>query len=141
MSRVKGARKVKRLLAGIEPAMREEILGVMEAGGRELLTAMISQAPSSRVRAALSLKVLPKSLRVRVGLIGKATNQRLFFARILEFGRGLKNKTDRIGRRIGVINPAHYVYGPRTDIRRAINSRVRGSFDKALIRAAVVAGR
>ena len=140
MSRVQGARKVKRLLKAIEQAMRLEVMGAMEAGGRELLAKMKAEAPSSRVKAALTIKVLPKTLRVRVGLIGKATNRRLFFARILEFGRGIKKTTDRIGRRIGAINAAHYVYGPRTDVRKAMRARVRDTYSRALARASQGAG-
>ena len=135
MSRVKGVRKVKRLLKAIEPAMRIEIMDAMQEGGRELLAKMRAESPSTRVTAALAVKAYPKTLRVRVGLIGKALNRRLFFARILEFGRGQKRRIDKIGRKIGVIKPAEFVYGSRTDIRKAMRSKVRGIYGRALARA------
>lgn len=137
---MRGAAALRRKLKNLDPAVRTELLAAMEQGARQLLPIMRSQAPSSRVKAALSVKVYPKSLRVRVGLIGKAVNRRLFFAGILEFGRGIKRTRDRIGRKIGIIRAARYIYGPRTDIRRAVGGRVRDVFARALARAGAGGG-
>lgn len=130
--------------------MRDEMVSVLTAAGRDLSASMAAAAPALQVphrgraagalRAAFGFKVYPKFLKLRVGLLGKRLNQDFFYARIIEFGRGLKKTLDTRGRRIGVIQPMHIVFGPRTDLRRAVGARLRGIWGRALDKAASGAG-
>jgi len=89
-SRVRGAKTFRRILRGMPDAMRNELAGEMQQGGAELLAAMRSRAPrgaTGKLASGLTAKVYPRYLRLRVGYIGKRVNSRLFYARILEFGR------------------------------------------------------
>jgi hypothetical protein len=150
VSRLKGARRVKSLLQRIEPAMREEIGVAMKSAGAQILADMKAQAPvlsvpsrnrvAGTLRDALSLKFYPNTLRLRVGLVGKPANRLAFYARFLEFGRGIKNTVDRKGRKIGVILPQLFVYGRRTLLRDKLEADVKGIWKRALNKAAAGAG-
>jgi hypothetical protein len=148
--RIKGAARVRSLLKRIEPAMRDEMIAVLTDGGREMAAAMRADAPvlkaphkgrtAGALVAGFTFKVYPKTLKLRVGLVGKSINKALFYARILEFGRGIKRQFDTLGRRIGVIQPLRYVYGRRPDLRRAVDGRLRGIWKRALQKASAGAG-
>ena len=86
---VQGARRFKKFLRALTPAIRDEVRGEMQSAGAAILAFSRSQTPvkTGALRAALSYKVAPKTLNLRVGLIGKPTNRRIFYAQILEFGR------------------------------------------------------
>lgn len=146
MRRLKGAARVKSLLNRIEPAIREEIGTAMKAAGGDILAEMKAQAPvlatpakgrvAGALRDALSLKFYPATLRLRVGIVGKPANRRTFYARFLEFGRGIKNSVDSKGRKIGVIQPQLFVFGRRTLLRDKLQADVRGIWKRALDKAA-----
>lgn len=138
---------------------------VLDPAGDELLSAMRADVPRRRGRlaAGLSKKLLRRSLKLRVGLIGKPINRRLFYGWIVELGRkaqtviaSRKGAHRAVGGRIagrrmralaagtsGVYRmrvramPArHFVYSRRTELRGSINKRLNAFWNKTLAKAA-----
>lgn len=107
-SGVKGAGRVRRMLRRLPDAIRTEIAKEMKAAGSTLLAAARRETPrrSGNLASLLSTKFYDKSLRLRVGLIGKAANRAGWYGRILEAGR--KPQTVRVTRRTsnGVVSYA-----------------------------------
>jgi hypothetical protein len=147
---LKGAGDVRRLLKNMPDAVKGEIVSLYQSAAPKALSIARAGAPvrTGALRSALSAKVFPKSIRLRVGLLGKAVNRRLFYGRILEVGR--KAQTVRARRRSGggtstyamrisPIPAARYdiVQGrARRSIRALITGPLRGIWEKALRRAA-----
>jgi hypothetical protein len=52
-------------------------------------------ARTGALRSGLSKKLLRGSMRLQVGIIGKPSNRRLFYGRIVEFGRKAQTVTVR----------------------------------------------
>jgi hypothetical protein len=88
---LKGARKVKRLLKRLPDDVNAEMAAVLRDHGPAITAyakaAVPNKKSTGKLAQAINWKVLPKSLSLRVGLLTKATSRRLFYARILEFGR------------------------------------------------------
>jgi len=143
--RVRGDRAFRRLIRKLPEAAREEIYQMFLRGGDRILAAQRAQSPSSRVRAALSRRVSKTSLRLRVGLIGRPINRRLYFARILEKGRRAQivNVTRRMkagGRpyqmRVRAMAARPYVYSAQTKaIRDSMGGELGTFWDRTLARA------
>lgn len=149
-TKFKGGRSARRLVRNIEPAMRAELVAALEEGGTELYRAIYARAPqkTGKLKAAIERKVYPKTLRLRVGFLGRGKGSRttVFYARILEFGRKAQTVPIKRGPRagatmnVGPIAPRKFVYGPLTDIRRVMGKRLRDVWTKVLKKAAVGAG-
>lgn len=147
----------------MEPQVREELADVLQEFGPPLQRAMIARAPrkTGRLQSEIKVSVARKSLRLRVGFLGRGVGSRTtrFYARILEFGR--KAQVVQVRRRkVGVnhglhrgrkiagdvaatysmrvrrIAPMRFVTGPMTDIRSRLLVRLRGVFDAALRKTA-----
>lgn len=96
MSRVKGIISTRRLLKRIPDAIRDELATTIRGAGPELQNAIVARAPrgaTGRLIAGISWKFYAATLRLSVGFVGKRTNQKLFYARILEFGRRAQTVT------------------------------------------------
>lgn len=93
-SRVKGAASLRRLLRNMPDALRDEMIEqILIPSGNELLRSMRAAAPvgaTGRLRQGLAMKVLRKSLKMRVGYLTKAMNRKLFYGWIIEWGRKAK---------------------------------------------------
>jgi hypothetical protein len=99
--RIRGDRAFKRLIKQLPDAARQEILGVMQSQGRAELSKEQSLvavrrlgnrsggelAPPGGLRSGLSMRVLPASLKLKVGILGKPLNRKLFYGWIVEKGR------------------------------------------------------
>jgi hypothetical protein len=111
---VQGDRAFRKLLARMPEAMRRSMVEMMDGIGSEMLAEMIAAAPSrtGALRAGLSKRVSPKTMRLRVGIIGRAVARRLFYGRIINFGR--KAQTVTVSRK-----GAHLAIGGRSIGRRA----------------------
>ena len=127
--------------------MKVEMGEQMELAGDALLNSMRADVPrkTGKLAAGLSKKVLKGSLNLKVGFIGKPINRRLFYGRIVEFGRKAQtvNVTRRIksgGRayqmRVRAMGARPFVYSKRTDLRRVMGELLRAYWDKVLARAA-----
>ena len=81
--------RVRRLLQGIGPEAEREILQAYQQRAPAILAYARSEVPSrsGRLRAALSFKIFPKTLRLRIGLLTKRIQSKFFYAHILEQGR------------------------------------------------------
>lgn len=87
--RVRG--NVRSLLKRLPDSVREEMHAQLEETGKLALARAQERVPvdTGALKRGLSMRVY-KSLRLRVGLIGKATNRKLYYGRIVEFGRKAK---------------------------------------------------
>lgn len=89
-SHMRGGKRFRRLLKGMPDAMRGQLVSVLNSGGRALASSMRAKAPkrTGAVAAGIQFRVLPKSLRLRVGLIGTPRGRaKLFYGRIQDLGR------------------------------------------------------
>ena len=142
--RVKGDRAFRKLLNRMPEAMRTEMLELLDGVGDELLGAMQADVPArtGSLRSALAKRLLRGSLRLRVGLVGRAVARRFFYGRIVELGR--KAQTVRVTRkggrpyamRVRGMAPRPFVQKRRGAMREAINRRINAFWDGALTKAA-----
>ena len=151
---LKGAGQVRRLLRQMPDAVQTEIVDLYRRTEAPALAIARGATPvrTGALRAALSAKVFPKSLRFRVGLIGKKANSRFFYGWILEQGRGAVTRQVRRRTSSGVSSYAlkvSLIPAARYDIVKGrAESQIKGLFtqslrtiwDKALRRAALGAG-
>lgn len=89
-SRLRGAKRFKRLMKGLPNSVESQLISVLSNGGRALQSSMRAKAPkrTGAVAAGITYKVLPKTLRLRVGLIGTPKGRaKLFYGRIQDLGR------------------------------------------------------
>lgn len=91
MARVRG--NFKQLLSRMPESVAAEFRKIHDQVGRFVLNRALSRVPrkTGALAAGLSYRVTPKTLKLRVGILGKRLNQKLFYGRIMEFGR--KGKT------------------------------------------------
>lgn len=87
--RVKGDRAFVNLIKAMPDAVRGEVVNLLRETGAQVLTEQRLRAKkrTGASSSALSMKVLPTSMRLQVGFIGKPTNRRFFYARIIQSGR------------------------------------------------------
>jgi hypothetical protein len=141
--RVKGAARIQTILRGLPDAYRKEMVSALEAGGEALAPEMKARAPrrTGATQAGISYKVTPRSLRLKVGLLGLRSGQGdLFYSRIQDLGR--KAKTVKVRRRgtrpymmrVRAMAGKRFVTGQFTDLRAVITAKVRGIFGRALNR-------
>jgi hypothetical protein len=83
-----GDRAFRRLLKNMDEGVRAEAAKRLQELGDRMLPVIRGLAPrrTGATREALSMRVYPRSLRLRVGLIGKPLNRRLFYAHIADHG-------------------------------------------------------
>lgn len=91
------------------------------------------------LQAGLSYSVTPKRLTLKVGLVGKAINRKLFYGWFVEGGRkgggrGVKRKSAKYAQGVGAMPPHHFVYV--AGLREQIYPPYRNIWGKALAKAA-----
>lgn len=106
--RYEGVRQVRRILRQLPPEATEHMASVMKRFGRKFLVAMHLYVPikTGALRRGLSVKFLRRTLRLRVGFVGKRINRRLYYGRIVQGGR--KAQTVIVKRRRGSKQPYSY---------------------------------
>ncbi len=94
--------RTRRLLNRLPDAVQREVVKTLEDAGPELLAKSRVATPvkTGRLRNALKYRVLPKSLRAQLGIIGKRLNRDLFYGWILEVGRKAGPSKHRAQRRL-----------------------------------------
>ncbi len=153
-SGVKGAGRVRRLLKRLPIDLRNELARDMKGAAPAILGAARRETPrrSGRLASLLSTKFYDKTLRLRVGLIGKAANRAGWYGRILEAGR--KPQRVNVKRRTsnGVISYAMNVKAmpasrfdivrgrTRTLALRLLRPLLSRAYDRALRKAASGSG-
>lgn len=152
MSRVRGARNISNLLKKLPQAVSDEMVVEMNVTGREIASVMRGRTPfrTGALKAGISYKVFPKSLKLKVGLLGtKAGRSSLFYGRILDLGR--KAQTVQVTRRsptgtvssymlhVSALAPRRFVSGRYvySELRTKMTSNLRDIWDRALTRAAI----
>lgn len=90
--RVKGGKAFRRLINRLPETVKQELREQLNETGKLLLRRARQRVPvdSGALKAGLSYRVPPKGLYLRVGLVGKPVNRRLYYGRIVEFGRKAK---------------------------------------------------
>lgn len=122
--RLRGDRSFKKLIRKMPAAIRDEMVTMMEEAGREILAMQQADAVvSTRVRKALAMRVLRGQMQLKVGLLGRPINKRLWWARIIEKGR----KAQTV---IAVRGAAHLKAGGRRVGRRqrALDQGIAGVY-------------
>lgn len=137
---VQGDRAFRKLLRNLPDAAKDELIELLEGVGDEVAALQRAETPSSRIRGAISRRVSRASLRLRVGLIGRPINKRLFFARILEGGRKARTvmavrrgKRYPLNVRAMAAHPA--INKPRSALRALIGRKVAAFWDGTMARA------
>ncbi len=148
-SQLKGVGKVRRLMKRLPDEARASIVAELDKAAPIILAAARQETParpgSGRLRAALSAKVFPKTMRLRVGLLTKAKQREFFYGWILETGRKAQTVTARRAggqpyqMKIRAISPRRYdiVEGRTKQLaRRLLRPALDRAFRSALSRAA-----
>jgi hypothetical protein len=135
--RIKGDRAFIKLIKQMPEAVQSEVETLLRESGAEILTEQRSRVrrKTGALSQGLSMKVLPKSRRLQVGIIGKPLNRKLFYGRIIEFGR--KGQTVRARKaggkpylmKIRGMAPSPFIYSVN---RESIYSRFRSLWDRVL---------
>ncbi|MET4664936.1 hypothetical protein [Sphingomonas sp. PvP056] len=155
-SKLRGIGRFKRLLRRTPDAVRGEIIVELNVTGRQIKQAIQAKAPSKTgaLRAGIDSKVLPKSLRLQVGLLGgRRGRQNLFYGRIQDLGRRAQtvqvqrrrsNPTGKAGSSLTKRYPmkVRYMQGKRfitgrfPELRKTLNANLRGILTRSLGRIA-----
>jgi hypothetical protein len=123
------------------PVVQSEIEQLLRETGAEILTEQKTRVPvkTGALKQALSMKVLPKSRRLQVGLIGKPVNRKLYYGRIIEFGRkGQQVRARKAGGKPYIMKirgtaPRPFIYSVD---KQSIYQRFRNLWDRVLNKAA-----
>ena len=105
--RVRG--NFKSLIKRLPDAVSDEFRKELDATGKVLLGRAQSKAPiyqgrprkglvPGALKGGLSYKVLPKSLKLKVGLVGKPINKKVYYARWVEFGHRIGYAGNRLAK-------------------------------------------
>ncbi|WP_010218933.1 HK97 gp10 family phage protein [Sphingomonas sp. PAMC 26621] len=161
-SKLRGIGRFKRLLRRMPEAARGEIVVELSVTGRQIKQAIQAKAPrkSGALREGIESKVLPKSLRLQVGLLGgRRGNRDLFYGRIQDLGRkaqvvrvlrrhsdfahtfnrnGTRKKTVESAylMRVRAMAPKRFITGRFPELRQALNANLRGILTRSLSRIA-----
>ena len=156
MSRLQGAQRLRRLLRGLPDGLRDELGAILQQTGDELLAQMEADVPTrtGRLRRALRLVLSAKALRLRVGLVGKVANRKLFYGRIVNFGRRAQTvRVYRHGRsaapadgkfrgrpfylmKVSAMRPRPFAIRPRPELWKRFYERFNARWATVLKRAA-----
>lgn len=123
--RVRGDRAFKRMLDKLPDVVRQQVAGELKVTGTQILSQQRARAPfrTGAVKRSLTMRVLPKTLKLKVGLLGKPINRKLFYAHIVQYGRKAKTVTVERG------NSSVAVGGPvRGRKGRALKAGIRGVY-------------
>lgn len=146
-SRVKGVARLRKRLRDMPDHVQADLRTEFEDIGTRLLARAKAETPtrSGGLAAALAVRVLPRSLNLKIGLITKAKRRKFFYGYILDRGRRaqvVKAKRRTAGgisvyaMRIRAIAPAKYdfVFGRRRDFLKNELPRLRRVFERSLAR-------
>jgi len=145
-TKIRGLGKFRRLLRRMPDAVRGELVVELSVTGRQIAQAMKAKTPqkTGAVRQGITSKVLPKSLRLQVGLLGTRGGQsKLFYGRIQDLGRRAQTvlvqrrrrvaQTFRDGRTVNMLRTGSGGRKRTEDIVATYKMRVRGMAPKRFI--------
>ncbi len=144
-NRVKGASKLRQRLRRMPAYVEGDVRDELEAIGNRLLIRAKAEAPrrTGALASALQMKVLPRSLNLKLGLLTKGKRRKFFYGYILDRGRRGQYVTARrrtasgvsvYAMRVRAIAPAQYdfVFGRIRDFRLNELPRLRVALTRAL---------
>ncbi len=150
---LRGSKAFRRTLKQIPQEARLELAHVLEDVGPKLARLIQANTPSrtGALRQGIKWKVLRRSLRLQVGLLGtKRGRAKLFYGFILNFGRKAQNVNVRRRTpsgavasylmRVRAFKALHFVTGRYPDLRKMTAARLKSIWDRVLTRAATGAG-
>lgn len=91
--RVKDRQRIRRIMKALPDTVNAEIVEVYKRHGPAVLAKAKSEVPvrTGKLRSLLAFKIMPatasKAARFRMGLLTKAVQRKVWYARILEYGR------------------------------------------------------
>jgi hypothetical protein len=138
---VRGDRAFGRLLKQLPSSVTDEMRAQLNSTGRSVLAIQQRRAPVRRgvLQAGLSYSVAPVRLTLKVGLVGKAINRKLFYGWFVQWGRkgggrGVKRGSAKYTQGVGAMpeHPFVFIAGMREQIYPAY----RAIWSRALSRAA-----
>lgn len=144
--RIRGDRAFKKLLVRMPEAIRQEVVELLEETGTEIAAMQRADATSSRARAAISARVLRGALQLKVGLVGRPLNRRLWWTRIIEKGRKgsteaavRRTRSGRISRyniRVPVMAARPFIWSARViNARTTMSGKLERFWARALTKA------
>jgi hypothetical protein len=145
--RVRGDRAFRRLLKKMaDTTLRDEMIAMLEEGGDTIASAQRADAVSSRARSAISKRVLRGSLRLRVGLVGRPVNRRLWWTKVIEGGRKAQTVQaarrtpsggiSRYAMRVSALRPRPFIFTNRVKaLRDTMGGRLRTYWERVLRKA------
>lgn len=98
MARVRG--NFRGLIKRLPEAVSDELRKTLDDTGKMILSRARGLAPAKtgRLRSTLSYKVLPKSLKMKAGIVGKPAAKKVYYARFVEFGHRIGFKGNRLAK-------------------------------------------
>lgn len=148
--RVRDRQRVRRLLSAMPDEVNREIDALYRAHAPAILAKARAEVPirTGGLRNALAFKIMPatktRPIRLRIGLLTKRIQDKFFYARFLEYGRGAyAKKGKRRGRHIGAIPAGRYDFvRGRTGqfMQQTLGRALRGVLRDALRKASSGAG-
>lgn len=152
-NRVKGAAKLRQRLRRMPDYVEGDVRDELESIGNRLLIRAKAEAPrrTGKLAAALQMKVLPRSLNLKLGLLTKGKRRKFFYGYILDRGRRGQYVTVRrrtasgtsvYAMRVRAIAPLQYdfVFGRIRDFRVNELPRLRVALTRALRQASAGVG-
>ena len=148
-TRLTGLKSTRRIIRNVPETMRAELSHVLQDAGPRMARQMQGRAPrrTGALQAGIKWKVLPKTLKLQVGLLGtKRGRAKLFYGWILNFGRKAQTVTIKRGPRAGsamkvsALPARHFVTGAMPDLRRELRSKLQGVWDRVLRKSSAGAG-
>ena len=160
-SRLRGDKSFRKLLKRMPETAQDEMVDALDQAGTVLLKAMKADVPrrTGALAAGLLKKLLRGSMKLKVGFIGKGVNRKLFYGRIIEYGRRAQTVTvvrgttrsrsasarsrGMMGRyvkpyklRVRAMRARPFVYSKRRDVRVVMSDLLRTYWDRVLSEAA-----
>jgi hypothetical protein len=147
MSRLRGDRDFRRLLKNMDQDIRGEIVVRLSLLGREMLPLVQASVPerTGALKRGVSMKFYPATLRLRIGLLSRPVARRLYYARIIEFGRKAQTVTaKRHGKsyqlRVKAMAPRSFLFQPTRAVRSEFRRRLLGLWHETLRKASAGGG-
>lgn len=146
-SKFRRRRSYGRLIRNLPEAARAELADVLQDVAPAVRSTMLARVPrrSGALAAAIAVKVYPRTLRLRAGLLTRARARRLFYARILEYGRkaqtvNVRRRTPSGGRvayvmRVAPIAAGRFIRGAMPELQTQLRVRLKEIWARILQQA------
>ena len=148
-SRVKGVAQLRRTLRTMPDFVRDGMADALRDSGQRLLARAKAETPrrTGQLSSALLMRVAPKSLNLKIGLLTKGKRRRFFYGYILDQGRRAQVVQAKRRTKTGYVTypmkvrgigqgDYEFVFGRRQDFRVNELPRIRRRLEDLLSRVA-----